>query len=196
MLLGRDAPPAASASETSAGGGNPAPSEPAQPATPPVLPDETVAQYQELGFKDLYVTPAGPRGLEFTDRVRSLAGQRVRMTGHMVRLYHDDPRIFLFTELPTSHDQREYGLADSLPVSLMHVEMKVRPGDAPAWLPRKITVYGVLETGPKQEVDGRISHLRLLADHVTEAKNSVLLELRKPLILQRDRMRSGQKPPL
>jgi hypothetical protein len=117
-----------------------------------------------------------------------LKGQRVRMEGHMVRHYHDDPTVFLFAPVPAVHNQVEYMLADSLPTSLTHVIMTVRPGDAPSWTPRRITVLGTLELGARQEIDGRVSHVRLLCDHVLDSRSGTPVELRKPLALQKDRM--------
>jgi len=109
----------------------------------------------------------------------------------MVRHYHEDPSVFLFAPLPAVHNQAEYMLADSLPPSLVHVIMQVRPGDAPIWRPQRITVMGRLEIGPRQEVDGRVSHVRLFCDHVADSRTLAAVELRRPLALQRDRMVIG-----
>lgn len=166
---------------------------PPQPAGAPSVPSlkEVARFYTPLRFEDLFVTPAGPRGLSYTDMCRELAGKAVRMEGHMVRHYHEDASVFLFTAVPSAHNQAEYMLADSLPTSLVHVIMKVRPGDAPTWRPQRITVMGRLELGSRQEADGRVSHVRLLCDHVADARTLEPVELRKPLALQRDRMVRG-----
>lgn len=191
MSLGRDSATPDSAS-------SPAPRSPSAgpqasvPASTPALDPALAETYETLGFQEIFVSPVGPRGLEYTAKSQRLDGRKVKMTGHMVRHYHDDPRVFLFTATPNTHDQREYMLADSLPVSLVHVFLEARPGQAPDWRPRSITVYGTLETGPQQEVDGRISHVRLYAEHVTEGGTSNFLELRRPIVLQRSRMKSGQ----
>jgi hypothetical protein len=66
--------------------------------------------------------------------------------------------------------------------------MDVRPCDAPVWKSQGITITGTLETGARQEVDGRISHVRLRCDHVLDTRSGLLIELRKPLALQKDRM--------
>lgn len=144
-----------------------------------------------LGFDDIFVTPAGARGLSYTTKCQLLAGQPVRMEGYMVRHYHEDVSVFLFAGVPTAHNQAEYLLADSLPTSLVHVIMQVRPGDAPAWRPQRITVMGRLELGPRLEADGRVSHVRIFCDHVADSKTLEPVELRKPLALQRDRMVRG-----
>lgn len=185
MLAGLD--------ETGAGNAktqeNVRPDAPVTPSVPSRVKESE--SYTPLRFEDLFVTPAGPHGLSYTSLCQSLAGKPVRMEGHMVRHYHEDTTVFLFTAVPTAHNQAEYMLADSLPTSLVHVIMKVRPGDAPAWRPQRITVMGRLELGPRQEADGRVSHVRLLCDHVADARTLEVVELRKPLALQRDRMVMG-----
>lgn len=144
--------------------------------------------YEHLSFDEIYLLPAGPKGLEFTEKTKGLNGGKVRMEGFMVKHYHDDPSIFLFSPVAVVHNQLEYLLADSLPTSLIHVIMDVRPGDAPVWKSQGITITGTLETGARQEADGRISHVRLRCDHVLDTRSGLLIELRKPLALQKDRM--------
>ena len=63
---------------------------------------------------------------------------------------------------------------------------------APDWVRQPLTVYGRLELGPREERDGRISQIRLYADHVTAADGQTLLEPRRPLILQPARLRPGK----
>ncbi len=128
------------------------------------IADETLSAYSTLSFDEVFVMPAGPKGLEFTEKCKSLKGGKVRMDGYMVRHYNDNPAIFLFAGVPAIHNQAEYILADSLPTSLVHVVMDVRPGDAPVWQPQRITVMGRLELGPRQEIDGRVSHIRLFCE--------------------------------
>jgi len=157
----------------------------------PALSESEAASYQPLAFSDLFVSPVGPRGLEFTETLKQAAGTKVRMTGHMVRYLHADPQVFLFTETPTTHNQQEYILADSLPVNLMHVVMKVRSGDAPVWKPGALTIYGTLELGSRQETDGRVSFVRLRAEHITASHNGQSMNLLRPIALQRDRIAQG-----
>ncbi|MES2598750.1 MAG: hypothetical protein V4662_25680 [Verrucomicrobiota bacterium] len=147
--------------------------------------------YALLAFEELYQLPAGPRGLEFTLKTQSLKGRKVRMGGFMVRHFHEDAGVFLFTGVPAAHNQAEYILADSLPTSLVHVMLPQIPGRAPSWRPQRITVFGTLELGSHQELDGRLSHVRLIAEHVADSQTLERTEVRRPLALQRDRMASG-----
>ncbi len=160
------------------------------PAPTPSLSD-LADEYALLPFEDLYQLPAGPKGLEFTAMTQSLKGRKVRMDGFMVRHFHEDAAVFLFTGVPAAHNQAEYILADSLPTSLVHVVLPEIAGRAPSWRPQRITVFGTLELGSRQEIDGRLSHVRLIAEHVGDSQTQEPLELRRPIALQRDRMASG-----
>ncbi len=151
---------------------------------------ETAAAYKILDFSEVFVTPAGPQGLEYTDKIKALNGQLTAMTGYMVRNYGPDPAVFVFSDYPRIHNEIEEGLADSLPPSLLHVTMEVRPGDAPAWRSEKMTVYGRLEIGPHTELNGRISYLRLKCDFITDATTGNFLEVRMRVALQRERIGS------
>ncbi len=155
---------------------------------PELMSDVVAADYSPLDFNEVFVAPAGPKGLQYTDRIKALDGRKVAMTGFMVKNYGPDPSVFVFSNVPRIHNEREEGLADSLPPSLLHVIMQVRPGDAPAWRREKLTVYGKLELGAHQELNGRISHLRLRCDWITEATTGRIMEVRKPLVLQRNRI--------
>jgi len=153
---------------------------------------EPLAQdYEPLAFEEIYQLPAGPRGLEFTPRAQALKGRKVRLEGFIHRHFHEDAGLFLFAGVPAMHNQAEYMLADSLPVSLVHVRLPVIPGRAPSWRPERLTVLGTLELGSHQELDGRLSHVRVIADHIALGSRLEPVELRRPLALQRDRMASG-----
>ena len=117
-----------------------------------------------------------------------MEGRKVAVAGFMVKNYGPDPSVFVFSDVPRIHNEREEGLADSLPPGLLHVIMTVRPGDAPAWRREKMTLYGTLELGARQEANGRISYLRLHCDRIADAQTGHLIEVRKPLVLQRNRM--------
>lgn len=144
--------------------------------------------YAPLDMDAVFVTPAGPKGMKFTPATAALNGAKVRVTGQMVKHLHDDPQIFLLTKRPLVLIMKEFGLADDLPASAVHVLLSARPGWAPRWTPRPLEVCGVLELGPRQELDGRISHLRLVAEHVIDTEAGTLPELMKPIGLQPGRL--------
>jgi hypothetical protein len=158
------------------------------PSTPPVMDPDRRASYVPLELEEIYVKPAGPKGLELTAATQKLHGVKVRTSGQMVRHLHDDPRMFLMHPTPLTLIMSEFGLADDLPPSALHVILPDRPGWAPVWTPRPLEVYGTLELGPRQELDGRISHFRLIADHVMDAEAGTIPDLMKPIGLQPSRL--------
>ena len=126
------------------------------PALPP-LTDGT----QEFALTNLWVRPIGPKGLEFTAAAKSLEGQRVRVTGFMVRQMQPTPWTFLLTSLPLSLHEREYGYCDDLPAGTLLVSV---PRHLPPVLPYErgmLSVTGKLSLGNREEPDGRISTARL-----------------------------------
>ena len=117
----------------------------------------------ELRFDEL-LDPIGPGWLEYSARLRSLEGRRVRLRGYMVAREAPPPGTFLLTAFPMQLHESEYGLADDLPPATVLVE-------APAWrgwpVPHRsgpITVTGVLQLGNREEPDGRVSSIRLVLD--------------------------------
>lgn len=132
------------------------------PTLPP--PPEGVVDFS---LDRLYVSPAGRRGLEFTPEARHLNGQRIRLTGFMVRQTQPVPWCFLLSPISLSLHEREYGLAEDLPPSALHI---FYPRSLPPVLPwerRPLVVTGIFSLGNREEADGRISAARLTIDSVT-----------------------------
>lgn len=181
------------------GAGAPLPSPPAAGAaaednTQPAEP-VSLAGYEPLDMNDVFVKPAGPKGLQYTAGTAALDGRKVRIRGWMVRHLHDDPRVFLLNTQPITLNMSEYGLADDLPPWAVHVILAGRDGWAPVWTPRPLEVCGTLELGPRQERDGRISHIRLKADHVIDQGTAAPLSLLMPIGLQHGRLASARFAP-
>lgn len=158
---------------------------------PEVFPEESRRSHEPLSFEEVFVTPAGPKGLEYTAKIKGLNGRKICITGFMVRHADIDTSAFLFCATPRVYNEREEGLADSIPPHMLYVILPVRGHDAPAWRREKMTLYGTLELGGHQELSGRISHLRLRCEAVTDALTGALLEVRKPIAFQ-----SGRAVPL
>ncbi len=123
----------------------------------------------ELSLGELFRRPVGPRGLEFSDRARELSGRTVRMSGYIARQAIPIPFAALLTPRPITLHEREYGLAEDLPANIVHVFFA---RSAQPFLLRSqspVTLTGVLEIGPHEEADGRISQVRLRVPRPIEA---------------------------
>ena len=159
------------------------------PATPAF---EGRHAYAPFDLERLFVLPAGPKGLEYSKEARLLEGKNVRIAGSMVRHAHDDAAVFLMTPQPMTLNMQEYGLADDLPPYAVHVILPVLPGMAPDWVRQPIVVHGKLELGSRTELDGRISHIRRLAEQITAADGGTLIEPRRSVLLQPARIKAGK----
>lgn len=168
---------------------------PAAETTPAKLDSAAQESYAAFAFGKVFVTPAGPKGLEYSPEARALDGKKVRLAGSMVRHLHEDAAVFILTDQPMTLNVAEYGLADSLPPNAVHVILPILPGMAPDWVRQPLVVYGTLDLGPREEKDGRISQIRLHADHITAADGLTLIEPRRSVLLQPARLRSGTLKP-
>ena len=140
-----------------------------------------LAKYTPVRFPDLLVTPAGPKGLEYTKTVKQLAGKSICITGFMVRHISQDPAVFMLTEFPVSTMEHEYGVVDSIPPNVVHVLLPPQQGRGTAWQPYAVTVYGQLELDGRAELDGRVSYFRIRTDYITVGDKHALIDLMQPL---------------
>lgn len=118
----------------------------------------------DLAFTEFFQMPVGPRGLEFTDRLRSLDGKKVRLLGFMVRQANPSPWKILFSPYPVLTNEKEFGPADDLPPHTVHVFL---PRNAQPLTPHTrevLLLTGTLSVGNREEADGRISTIRLTLD--------------------------------
>lgn len=118
----------------------------------------------DLAFSRIYRTPLGPKGLELEPATAALTGQRVRILGFMVRQARPSPGVALLAPFPLTTNEVEYSLSDDLPVSTLFVDVPAYADIAVPHTPGPLLLTGRFETGPRQEADGRISHLRLVLD--------------------------------
>jgi hypothetical protein len=142
----------------------------------------------QLEFSDFFRHPVGPRGLELTEKLLQLDGKRVRILGYMIEQSDPAPRCFLFSPRPIKMHEREYGLADELPASTMHVFTDASGPETVPFTPGPLLLTGTLDIGNRQEPNGRVSLVRLQLDPPTEEQREALLEAAE--ILERARAES------
>ena len=115
-----------------------------------------------LGFNGFF-GPVGDRGLDYSPALQSLEGKRVEVTGHMVRDPGRPPGILIMAATPVTIEQTSVCTQVELPTAVIHVILP--DGQAgPAFRPGPLTLAGRLEIGPRAEVDGRNSCVRLIVD--------------------------------
>ncbi|MBI4626780.1 MAG: hypothetical protein HY736_26615 [Verrucomicrobia bacterium] len=138
--------------------------QPDRTALPP-LP----AGVEELTFSEFF-GPIGDRGLEYSAKLRALDGRLVRLTGYMVREQEHSPGLFLFAGRPATVETKGLCAVDTAPPTAVHVLL---PSDADRrvpYRPGRIVLLGRIELGPRLEVDGRNSTVRLVLDATSAAQ--------------------------
>ncbi len=120
-----------------------------------------------LQFGEFFEKPVGPRGFVYSEKLRKLQGQRVRVLGHMVRREGAPAGTLLLAPYPLQLHDWEYGLADDLPASTLFVTVPDAMGEVP-FTAGLLLLTGRLEIGPREEPDGRTSAVRLVLDPKTQ----------------------------
>lgn len=158
---------------------------PVEPAAPLRVPAETKLPplpegVAALAFADFFKVPVGPRGLEVTEKLRALDGQRVRILGHMVREETDEhgddghrdpaapvasvPGRMLLAARPQIVNTAHYGLCEDLPPQTLFVTVPQGHESGLVFTRRLLLLTGKLSVGAHTEPDGRTSIVRLLLD--------------------------------
>jgi hypothetical protein len=160
----------------------PAQAEPANVVRPPeqvavrgFLP-ATKKGVTDLKFGEMFKNPVGPRGLEPSDKLSALQGQRVRMVGYVANADEATPGLLILSPLPVSLGDEDEKLVDDLPPSAVFVHLSPAYANKPAPnFTGLIHLEGRLELGALEEADGHVSATRLVLDDAT----SRLLTTRK-----------------
>jgi hypothetical protein len=110
---------------------------------------------------------SGPRGLEPSARAHALAGQRVRLVGHMAHLEEAPGGAFYLAARPVECDEGGGGNAD-LPPEAVRVVVRSAAGTPVRWLPGPIEVTGRFEVGGEADADGQVAWFRLILDRLED----------------------------
>jgi hypothetical protein len=130
------------------------------PASRPAPPSTIRPPATALRFADL-VEP-GPAGPAPSRQAKALAGQRVRLVGYMAHLEEGPTDGFYLSPTPVHGDEMGGGTGD-LPLVAVRVHLRPVPRALPE-VEGRVAVKGRLDLGPKEDADGRLSHLRLFVD--------------------------------
>lgn len=119
----------------------------------------------DLHFSELF-GPIGDRGLEYSERVRSLVGKRVRVIGFMVRETERPRGRFRLAGWPILVETAGLCQVDDTPATVVDV-ISPAPADTPfAWRPGRLVIEGTLEIGARTDGTGRNSFIRVQLDPV------------------------------
>jgi hypothetical protein len=117
----------------------------------------------DLSFAEFF-GPIGDRGLEYSEKLRALAGQRVRLAGYMIREQDRAPGVFRLVARPLTIDTKASCAVDNAPPSAVHVFVSANAARLVPYRPGRLVLIGRLEIGPQVEADGRNSVVRLITE--------------------------------
>lgn len=103
------------------------------------------ATWPELRMKDVFRSPVGERGLEYSETARALDGHQVRITGFMAQTDWKDHSQFILATFPLILHDREYGQADEIPSGSVLVKMP--EGETAAFTKGLLMLSGTLSLG-------------------------------------------------
>lgn len=139
-----------------------------QPADDPsraAASDPQAVPAAELRLSEFFKLPVGPRGLEPTEKLRGLAGRRVRVEGYLVKEEEPFPGLVMLTPVPVTLAELADGPADYLPPATLFAHATGENANRIlAYRPGPWTLTGTLELGSREEPNGRISYARLNLD--------------------------------
>ncbi len=134
-------------------------------AAPEVNAAASLADAADLKFRDFFALPVGPKGLVPSQRLLSLAGQRVRVVGYMARQDQPSAGIVIVAPLPVVLGGEDESFSDDLPASVLYVHLADADRERTVpWAPGLHSFTGVLQLGAASESDGRLSFVRLQLD--------------------------------
>lgn len=123
-----------------------------------------------LELQAFFKLPIGPKGLEVSDKVLKASGQKVQLTGYMVKSEVPTPGVFMLAPRPVQMSEHADGDANDLPASVCWVYLDDRQKN---WVvphvPGRLTVEGQFTFKRIEAADGSVAwfHLHLAPDAVS-----------------------------
>lgn len=124
----------------------------------------------DLKFSELFKMPVGSRGMESSPKLLSLDNKPVRIVGYMAKQETPTPGLFIMTPLPVNMGDEDDKFADDMPANSIFVHVD-NPDALVVYTPGLINLTGLLSLGNVQEVDGRISYVRVHLDPILSGLN-------------------------
>lgn len=134
-------------------------------AQPQVLTPAAPSPVSELRFRDFFRSPVGPTGVEISDTLRQADGQTVRLVGYMVQQQNLATGRFMLTPRPVQMSENADGDADDLPPAtvMVYLDPELQDWKVP-YVRGLVAVSGKLSVSRHEELDGRVSWVRLQLD--------------------------------
>ena len=117
----------------------------------------------DLKFNEIYKMPVGPRGMEPSSKLLSLNNKRVRIVGYMAKQETPTQGLFIVSPLAVNMGDEDDKFADDMPANSIFVHVENNEAMV-KYVPGLIHLIGVLNVGNANEIDGRISYVRVKLD--------------------------------
>lgn len=122
----------------------------------------------DLKFGEMFKMPVGPKGLEPSDKLGALNGQRVRLVGYVANAEEPTPGMLVLSPLPVVLGDEDEKLVDDLPPTAIFVHLsQAYAKQATPNFSGLVQLTGRLEVGAQEEADGHMSATRLVLDDST-----------------------------
>lgn len=129
-----------------------------------------------LELQAFFKMPIGPKGLEVTDKVLTLSGHKVQLTGYMVKNELPMPGVFILSPRPIQMSEHADGEANDLPASVCWVYLDDRQKNwIVPYISGLLTVEGQFIFKRIEASDGSVAwfHLYLAPDAVSALNTDV-----------------------
>ena len=126
------------------------------------------AKATTITFQEFFLSPIGPKGMQFSPTALALAGQAVASRGVMVKTDRLQKGRFLLAPQALEVNEDDDGPANDLPVSTVLV--KLAPAQTNLLIAHQegpLRLEGTLDIGRQENNRGEVSWIRLLASPVS-----------------------------
>jgi hypothetical protein len=123
-----------------------------------------------LELKGFFKMPVGPKGLEVSEKVLNASGQKVQLTGYMVKNELPIPGAFILSPRPVQMSEHADGDANDLPASVCWVYLDDRQKNwIVPYISGLLTIEGQFTFKRIEASDGSVAwfHLYLAPDAVS-----------------------------
>ena len=129
------------------------------------LANDAESKVVKVAFSEFFQMPFGPKGLTFTKKAKALVGQRVSITGYMVKMEQPLAGQFILSPRPVEINDHADGDANDLPAHAVLVLLDTV--QAEALVPYRsglVQIEDQLELGRQETGQAQVSWIRLRLD--------------------------------
>ncbi len=159
--------------------------------TPPAIAASKISPAVPLTFREMF--DVTPDALKPTEKLLSLVGKRVRLTGFMAAMEQPPLGGFYLCSFPVNCDESGGGIGDLPPNAVFVVVRSAGGKPLPGHIGRPLIVSGTLELGARTEPNGYVTHIRLFMDRETDLSPAERAAVKTPPANRKTRRTSKRR---